>query len=99
MTTYWLVGEKPINNNIQQSPVSTIIDPSSPQHQQNPIRITGNGTSGNHSLSISSPTQQRNLSNSTSNSHIGNTVHQSDNVSNHTESGPTTPLLGSIPRA
>lgn len=106
MTTYWLVGEKPLNNNIQQSTVSTTIDPSSPQHQQvqsqqcqRIVNITGNGTSSNHSLALS-PTQQCNINNSMSN--IGNTIHQSDNVPNHNESGPNAPLLmpaGSIPRA
>ncbi|KAF7995591.1 hypothetical protein HCN44_006698 [Aphidius gifuensis] len=108
MTTYWLVGEKPLNNNIQQSTVSTTIDPSSPQHQQiqnqqcqRIVNITGNGTSSNHSLTLSPTQQQCNINNSMS-THIGNTIHQSDNVPNHNESGPNAPLLmpaGSIPRA
>lgn len=103
MTTYWLVGEKPINNNVQENMSNP--PEQNPQVQgqnqtstRNILNLTGNGAPGNHPLTLS-PSHQH--SNST---HTGNTVHQNipgDNVPNHTETGPNAPLLlptASIPR-
>lgn len=114
MTTYWLVGEKPININVQENNSSTTTVQNSQQQQQiseqnqlctrNILNITGNGTPGNHSM-VLSPSHQKNTSNSTTMHTGNNTIDQSppsDNVPNHSESGPNTPLLlpaGSIQRA
>ncbi|XP_034940601.1 atrial natriuretic peptide receptor 1-like isoform X3 [Chelonus insularis] len=114
MTTYWLIGEKPINNNVQENTSSTTNDQNPQQQQQqqiqgqnnctrNSLNMTGNGAPRNHSLMLS-PSHQRN-SNNTATTHSGTAVHSSlssDNVPNHAESGANTPLLlsaGSIPRA
>ncbi|XP_074116091.1 atrial natriuretic peptide receptor 1 isoform X4 [Cotesia typhae] len=97
MTTYWLVGEKPINNNVQESNPN----PSSEQSPQQPKSdqvlgsqstcsrnmlnmATGNGAPGNHPLL--SPSHQRNSPNQFS-------ATGSENVPNHTESGANAPLL------
>ncbi|KAK0169149.1 hypothetical protein PV327_002895 [Microctonus hyperodae] len=115
MTTYWLVGEKPINNNVQENNSSTTTDQKPQQQQQisgenqlcarNMLNMTGHcpGTPGSHSMALS-PTHQRNRSNSTTMHTENNTIDPSfpsDNVPNHSESGPNTPLLlpaGSIQR-
>ena len=139
MTTYWLVGEKPTNNNVQEINVSAVNDQQNssqlmsnqrqqgptvqilqqpllqPQNQnqnqlnqnpRNPLTVTGNCAPPCHStVNISPAHQQRTTS---VNTVSGNSVHQthqqihpSDNVPNHTETGPNAPLLlpaGSIPR-
>ncbi|XP_011301301.1 atrial natriuretic peptide receptor 1 isoform X6 [Fopius arisanus] len=113
MTTYWLVGEKPINNNVQQNTVSTMTDPSvapatqqiqgQPQNLQNP----SNQNCTRNVLNITGNGAPGNHTLTLSPSHQRNannsTVHQSlpsENVPNHAESGPNAPLLlpaGSIP--
>lgn len=72
MTTYWLVGEKPTNNNVQENNSNSTSD----QNPQQPPKLdqiqgsqssctrniinmtTGNGAPGNHPLL--SPSHQRN---------------------------------------
>ncbi|XP_044585548.1 atrial natriuretic peptide receptor 1-like isoform X3 [Cotesia glomerata] len=97
MITYWLVGEKPINNNVQESnpnpsseqspqqPKSDQVQGSQSTCSRNMLNMaTGNGAPGNHPLL--SPSHQRNSPNQFS-------ATGSDNVPNHTESGANAPLL------
>ncbi|XP_015110011.1 atrial natriuretic peptide receptor 1 isoform X1 [Diachasma alloeum] len=112
MTTYWLVGEKPINNNVQQSTVSTMTDPSAVVSQQSQGQLqnpqnTSNQNCTRNMLNITGNGAPGNHTLTLSPSHQRNTnnstVHQSlpsENVPNHAESGPNAPLLlpaGSIP--
>ncbi|XP_063981286.1 atrial natriuretic peptide receptor 1 isoform X3 [Diachasmimorpha longicaudata] len=112
MTTYWLVGEKPINNNVQQSTVSTMTDPSAVVSQQSQGQLqnpqdTSNQNCTRNMLNLTGNGAPGNHTLTLSPSHQRNTnnsaVHQSlpsENVPNHAESEPNAPLLlpaGSIP--